>query len=235
MNLCAILVAGLISRTLSLECYDQLKCYGRQFYSLQYLLCDQASTTQCRVSFDYPVCSKRKGDAVDCSPDWFHSECYCRDLRAHENSATGSERCVCVLDKRAVGIVAGLGAAALIFAALTLFYSKRFSNMKRAARTAQVEMRVLNRMLETNRNGLASIQEHGLEEKGESPPPQYQERNIYQDDIQGDNGNQGQEDSVNQGDNVNQDQEDNGIYPDENIYNDLDDASTVDLAEACVV
>ena len=228
MNLCAILVAGLITRTLSLECYDQLKCYGRQFYSLQYLLCDQASTTQCRVSFDYPVCSKRKGDAVDCSPDWFHSECYCRDLRAHENSATGSERCVCVLDKRAVGIVAGLGAAALIFAALTLFYSKRFSNMKRAARTAQVEMRVLNRMLETNRNGLASIQEHGLEEKGESPPPQYQERNIYQEG----NGNQGE--NGNQGDSVNQDQEDIEMYPDENIYNDLD-ASTVDLADACVV
>ena len=100
--------------------------------------------------------------------------------------------------------------------------------MKRAARTAQVEMRVLNRMLETNRNGLASIQEHGLEEKGESPPPQYQERNIYQEG----NGNQGE--NGNQGDSINQDQEDIEMYPDENIYNDLD-ASTVDLADACVV
>ena len=82
--------------------------------------------------------------------------------------------------------------------------------MKRAAQTAQVEMRVLNRMLETNRNGLSSIQEDRVEEKESSPPPQYQENNIYQE-------GQGNTD----------------VYSEENIYSDVDD--TVNITEACVV
>ena len=80
--------------------------------------------------------------------------------------------------------------------------------MKRAAQTAQVEMRVLNRMLETNRNGLSSIQEDRVEEKEPSPPPQYQESNIYHE------GN-------------------TDVYSEENIYSDVDD--TVNITEACVV
>ena len=221
MNLGAVLVACLISGGSGIKCYDQLKCYGRYSYSLQYLLCDQSSTTPCKLSYNFPVCSKRKGDSADCSPDWFHRECHCRDLGTYEKTARGSERCECELDKRAVGIVSGLGAVGLLFAVLTMIYSKKFSNMKRAARSAQVEMRVLNRMLETNRNGLTSIEEHSQEEKDVSPPPQYQERNIYKE---GDGP---------QGDNVYLDQENNDIYPEENIYSDTDD--TVNIAQACVV
>lgn len=198
MLLEAVLLTFLASPTLTLQCFNQVKCYGKKSFSLQYLLCDQSSVTQCRISYDYPMCSKQKGDSVHCSPDWFHSDCYCRDLAGAETSATGRQRCICHFDKRAASIVIGLAAVALLFAILTLVYSRRLANMRRAARTAQVEMRVLNRMLETNRNGLASIQEHHVEhhveEKGESPPPQYQERTLYHDSCNGfrqDNGQQG--------------------------------------------
>lgn len=89
--------------------------------------------------------------------------------------------------------------------------------MKRKAQTAQVEMRVLNRMLETNRNGLSSIQEDRVEEKEPSPPPRYQERNVYQE------GGPGNIVS----------QENTDIYSDENIYSDVED--TVNITHACVV
>jgi hypothetical protein len=110
--------------------------------------------------------------------------------------------------------------------------------MKRAAHTAQVEMRVLSRMLETNRSGLESIQEQGGE-KESSPPPQYEESNDYQEgsnnqgtDYHERNDYQGND---YQGDGICNDHGENYIYPEENTYNDVEDSSTINIAEACVV
>ena len=104
----------------------------------------------------------------------------------------GKERCECDLDRKSIGIVAGVGLVAMVCAAAAVFYWKRWNKMKRVAQEARIETRVLSQVLENkaaaereevkpevHRGGNAPGEGDVSEEVSAAAPPQYSESPQY--------------------------------------------------------
>ena len=188
-RLIVCLVVCLLHPTLSLECYDLVKC-SRENLS-RVVVCKTSSTDNCVFTRTSVTCPRIKGDSAPCNPDWFHGNCRCNSIQS-VSMLRGKERCECDLDRKSIGIVAGVGLVAMVCAAAAVFYWKRWNKMKRVAQEARIETRVLSQVLENkaaaerdevkpevHRGGNAPGEGNVSEEVSAAAPPQYSESPQY--------------------------------------------------------